>query len=128
MMLERIAFHVRYATRQFARNRGFAITVVLTIALGVGLNTAMFSVIRAVLLKPLGYGDPDGLVVLTRGATPIRYEAAREGARSYAGLERGSRRRQEAGVGARHGKRRVRLGVEHVNGRVLEDGSDGEIG
>ena len=85
-MLERIAFHVRYATRQFARNRGFAITVVLTIALGVGLNTAMFSVIRAVLLKPLGYGDPDGLVVLTRGATPIRYEAAREGARSYAGL------------------------------------------
>jgi len=85
-MLERVAFHVRYAMRQFMRHRGFAVTVVLTIALGVGLNTAMFSVIRAVLLEPLAYGDPDRLVVLTRGATPIRYDAARAGAKSYAAL------------------------------------------
>jgi putative ABC transport system permease protein len=85
-MLEQIGFDLRYAMRQFARNRGFAVTVVLTIALGVGLNTAMFSLIRAVLLQPLGYGDPDRLVELTTGATPIRYEAARAGAKSYAGL------------------------------------------
>src|ERR1700733_8865569 len=85
-MLEQIAFDLRYAMRQFLRNRGFAVTVVLTIALGVGLNTAMFSLIRAVLLQPLAYGDPDRLVELTTGATPIRYEAARAGAKSYAGL------------------------------------------
>ena len=85
-MLKRVAFNVRYAMRQFMRHRGFAVTVVLTIALGVGLNTAMFSVIRAVLLEPLAYGDPDRLVVLTRGATPIRYDAARAGAKSYAAL------------------------------------------
>ena len=81
-----LAFDMRYAMRQFMRNRGFAVTVVLTIALGVGLNTAMFSLIRAVLLKPLAYGDPDSLVELTTGATPIRYDAARAGAKSYTAL------------------------------------------
>ena len=46
MALETIAFNIRYALRQFARNRGFAVTVIVTIALSVGLNTAMLSVIR----------------------------------------------------------------------------------
>jgi putative ABC transport system permease protein len=81
-----LAFYIRSAVRQFLRNRGFAVTVIVTIALGVGLNTAMFSVVRAVLLRPLGYSEPARLVVLTHGATPIRYEAMLEGSRSYAGL------------------------------------------
>jgi hypothetical protein len=45
-----------------ARNPAFAITAVLILALGIGGNTAIFTVIRAVLLRPLDYRDPDQLV------------------------------------------------------------------
>jgi predicted permease len=85
-MLERIAFNIRYALRQLARSRGFALTVILTISLGIGLNTAMFSVIRAVLLAPLGYHDPDRLVLFANGATPTRFDQILSSAQSYDGL------------------------------------------
>ena len=49
----------------------FAATAVLTMALAIGGNTAMFTVIRAVLLKPLSYRDPDRLANISGGATPI---------------------------------------------------------
>src|SRR5579863_592572 len=51
----------------------FTATAVLTMALAIGGNTAMFTVIRAVLLKPLEYRDPDRLVNITGGATPILF-------------------------------------------------------
>jgi putative ABC transport system permease protein len=81
-----IPFNIRCAIRQFARNRGFAATVVLTISLGIGLNAAMFSIIRAVLLAPLGYHDPNGLVLIANGATPVRFDLMLSTARSYDGL------------------------------------------
>ena len=84
--METVRFNVRYALRQFGRNRGFAVTVVLTIALGIGLNTAMFSVIRAVLLAPLGYADPGRLVTMTDSVTPVQYEQLRAGSRTLAGV------------------------------------------
>ena len=55
---------LRYALRSLARARGFAIAVVLTLGLGIGANTAIFSVVRGVLLKPLPYRDGDRLVYL----------------------------------------------------------------
>ena len=58
---------VRYAARTMSRSRGFVTTVVLVTALGVGANTATFSVADAVLLRPLPFPDPNGLVRLCEG-------------------------------------------------------------
>jgi putative ABC transport system permease protein len=53
---------LRYSLRMLRRNSGFAAMVILTLALGIGMTTAMFSVVNGVLLKPLPYPDADRLI------------------------------------------------------------------
>ena len=53
---------LHYAFRTLGRNPGFAITAILTLALGLGANTAIFSVLNAVLLRPLPFADPERLM------------------------------------------------------------------
>src|SRR6266481_6300933 len=63
--LDDLLLDVRYALRILRKSPTFTLTVVLTLAIGIGGNTAMFTLIRAVLLKPLEYRDPDRLVSLS---------------------------------------------------------------
>ena len=59
---------VRFAMRSMARVKGLALTVIVTLALGIGANAAIFSVVRGVLLRPLANRDEDRLIYIRQSA------------------------------------------------------------
>jgi putative ABC transport system permease protein len=94
--LESIAADIKYAMRALRHSRAFTIVVVITLALGIGANTAIFSVVRGVLLKPLPHRDGGRLVYLRHstdgpGGENINFSVPevrdiRNGAKSLAGI------------------------------------------
>jgi putative ABC transport system permease protein len=64
-LVETLTRDIRYGFRTLTKNPGFSIVAILTLALGIGANTAIFSVVYAALIRPLPYWQPDGLITLT---------------------------------------------------------------
>ncbi len=75
MLLEGVWRDLKYAVRTLSRTPGFTVAAVLVMALGIGANAALFTVVRSVLLKPLPFKDPDRLIQL--------YEVSPNGKRPY---------------------------------------------
>ncbi|MGH9334151.1 MAG: ABC transporter permease, partial [Vicinamibacteria bacterium] len=90
---EGLGADVRYGLRMFRKNPGFTVVAVLLLALGIGATTAIFSVVHAVLLKPLPFRDPGSLVLVWEQAykrdrdrnvvSPHNFLRWRERARSF---------------------------------------------
>src|SRR5215472_14442268 len=91
--LESVLQDLHYAARQLRKKPGFSVVAVFTLAFGIGANTAIFSVIHAVLVRPLPYHEPGRLVEVGsdtkeagNGIAYQHYQAWRDQSRAYEGL------------------------------------------
>jgi predicted permease len=76
LSVENLSADIRYALRQLMRNRGFAVIAILTLALGIGATTGIFSILNTWIIQPLPLRDPQQLVIFWRAAATRPNEPA----------------------------------------------------
>ena len=142
--LESVGADLKYAARSLRHGPAFTVIVVITLALGIGANTAIFSVVRGVLLKPLPHRDGERLVYLRHsmdgpGGTNLAFSVPevrdfRNGAKSLAGiaefsewtmLHQGSEATVRVPVGLVTGNYFEVMGLSPILGRVTGPRDDG---
>jgi len=84
--IERLFQDLRYALRQLARNPGFAAVAILSLALGIGANTAIFSLIDHVMLRLLPVSHPEELLVIRRHYSYPRFEELRDRNQAFSAM------------------------------------------
>jgi predicted permease len=113
---------IRFSIRQLRKSPGFALTAILTLALGIGAVASVFSVVNAVLLKPFAYREPGRLVVMREVVEEMRaqYPAIPFNYLHYLRLKKDSKTLQDAAVFQAHGVS-VSTGGDHphIIGAVL---------
>jgi putative ABC transport system permease protein len=85
--METLVKDFRYGIRSLLKRPGFAAVAVITLALGIGANTAIFSVVNAVLLRPLPFADPDRLVMVWEDASFAGFPRNTPAAANYADIK-----------------------------------------
>ncbi len=114
---------LRYGIRMLLKQPGFTLIAVLTLALGIGANTAIFSIINGVLLRPLAYHDPEQIVTLLQDGrspvSPANFLDFRTGSQSFAQMAAA-----EAWGGTLAGNDRP----EAISGLLMGDGFFGMLG
>lgn len=141
--LEELRQDARYAVRVLGRSRGFVAVATLTLALGVGANTAIFNVVRGVLLRDLPYSDPDRIVSITTmihggasSASPADFIDWRAQASSFSGIAAyftSTTNLTGSGEPQRLNQARVSanffdvLGVQPEKGRAFQRGEDDRL-
>ena len=135
--MQTIGRDLRYGARILFKNFGFTLIAVVTLALGIGANTAIFSVVNAVLLRPLPYFQPEQIVAIRFGQSALDVADMRSWSKSYEEMGgnaiqaldyTGGQEPVQWRVGMATGGYFKTLGVSAALGRTLSDDDDKQGG